>query len=314
MTTSTTSTSRKFFFDYHVTIEPHDLDLQLWIPSPQTDAYQRVISSSISSPVPLSMSEEPVHRNQILHGVFPPTAHEQRVLVRHQIERFVRRPSAEGDRRGAGHPGEEELARFLRADSRVPIDGPVVEAAAGIAAQGGTPRERARRIFEHLLETLDYDSRGCTPERADELGDLVVACDLKRGTCTEFHGLYVAHARALGLPARFAFGFNVPSKPEGEIAGYHCWAEVFLPESGWLAVDVSEAWKRSEPSERDFYFGNLDANRVQFTTGRDVLLIPTPQTGAVDKFIFPLAETAGREQDVALKFCFADAEPRSEAP
>lgn len=302
-----TPSSRKIVFDYHVAIPPHDVDLDLWIPGPCTDIYQRVISTSISSPVGLSSSEDPIHHNQILHGVFPPVEQEQHVLVRHRIERFVRHAPPEEDPRGAGHPGTEDLARFLRADSRVPIDGPVVEAADRIVSRDAPPRERARKIFEYLLETLDYDSRGCTPERAHELGDLVVACDLNRGTCTEFHGLYVAHARALGLPARFAFGFNIPRKPEGEIAGYHCWAEVFLPGSGWFAVDVSEAWKRAEPSERDFYFGNLDADRVQFTTGRDVSLIPPQRTGAVDKFIFPLAEVAGGQQDVALRFCFADA-------
>lgn len=307
-----TSSSRSFTFEYHVTIPSHDMDLDLWVPCPCTDAYQRVSATSISSPVQLSLSEEPIHHNQILHGVFPSTEFEQTVVVRHRIERFVRWAPAEDQQRVTGHPRTDELAEFLRADSRVPIEGPVVEAAVRIVSQDAPPRERARRIFEYLLETLDYDSRGCTPDRAHELGDLVVACDIKRGTCTEFHGLYVAHARALGLPARFAFGFNVPKKPEGQIAGYHCWAEVFLPESGWFAVDVSEAWKHAEASERDFYFGNLDANRVQFTIGRDVSLIPPQRTGPVDKLIFPLAEVADRQQDVAVKFFFTDAAPRPE--
>jgi transglutaminase-like putative cysteine protease len=153
---------------------------------------------------------------------------------------------------------------------------------------------------------MNYDSGGCTPERTHELGDLVVACDIKKGSCTEFHGLYVAHARALGIPARFAFGFNIPQNPEGRIAGYHCWSEIFLPGVGWFAVDVSEAWKRADPSERNFYFGNLDANRVQFTTGRDVSLVPPQLTGAVDRFIFPLAEMTGQRKDVGLAFSFKD--------
>ena len=301
-----TSSSRKFNFDYHVIIPPHDTELDLWLPGPRTDAYQRVVSTNITSPVPLSLSEDPIHRNQILHGKFPPSESEQSVIASHQIERFARQAPPENGHSEAGHPSAEDLERFLQADSRVPVDGPIVEEVVAMISRDAPPKERARRIFDHLLATLDYDSRGCTPDRADELGDLTVACDIKKGTCTEFHGLYVAHARALGLPARFAFGFNVPKGPKGLIAGYHCWAEVFLKESGWFAVDVSEAWKRTEPSERDFYFGNLDPNRVQFTTGRDLSLIPPQRTGALDKFIFPLAEVAGQEQDVGLEFGFAD--------
>lgn len=306
------SPSRSFIFEYHVKILPRDMDLDLWIPTPRTDAYQRVVSTSISSPVQLSPGEDPVDHNQMLYGRLPVADDEQNVVVRHQIERFVRQPPSPSDRREVESSDAADLARLLQADSRVPSDGPVVEAATRIVSRDAPPRERARAIFDNLLETLDYDSGGCTPERAHELGDLVVACDIKRGTCTEFHGLYVAHARALGLPARFAFGFNIPRKPEGQIAGYHCWSEVFLPEVGWFAVDVSEAWKRAEPSERSFYFGNLDANRVQFTTGRDVSLVPPQRTGAVDKFIFPLAEVAGRREDVGLKFCFVDAGHRLE--
>jgi transglutaminase-like putative cysteine protease len=266
----------------------------------------------VTSPVQLSQGEDPVHHNQILHGLLPASKHEQDLMVRYEIARSVRRAPPPDAHRDA-HPSDDaDLARFLAPDSRVPIEGPIVEDAVRAVSRDAPPRERARQIFDNLLATLDYDSAGCTPERAHGLGDLAVACDIKRGTCTEFHGLFVAHARALGIPARFAFGFNIPRKPEGQIAGYHCWSEAFLPEVGWFAVDVSEAWKRNDANERSFYFGNLDANRVQFTTGRDVSLVPLQRTGAIDRFIFPLAELAGRREDVGLKFCFADAEPRSE--
>lgn len=297
-----TRLSRAFIFDYHVTVRAHDAEVALWIPAPRTDAFQKVTSTIVASPIELSPAEDPLDHNQILYGRLPAAADDQDIVVRHRVERLVRR--------GADGSGAPDLARFLRADSHVPIDGPVAEAAGPISA-GAPPLERARQIFDNLLETLDYDSRGCTPERAHELGDLVVACDIKRGTCTEFHGLYVARARSLGLPARFAFGFNIPRQPgrsEGRIAGYHCWAEVFIPDLGWFPVDVSEAWKRDDPSERGFYFGNLDANRVQFTTGRDVALVPPPRTGAVDRFIFPLAEAAEQRIDVGLEFSFMDAE------
>jgi transglutaminase-like putative cysteine protease len=309
-----TLSARRFSFEYHVTIPPHDSVLDLWIPAPRTDAYQNVLSTSTSSPVLLCLRQEPVHHNQILYCQLPGSKDEQEIVLRHAIERSVRRAPSLHDESVAEVGGAADLAMFLEPDSRVPIDGPIVEGALHAVSRSTPPRERARQLFDNLINALVYDPRGCTPERAHELGDLEVACDLQRGTCTEFHGLYVARARALGLPARFAFGFNIPARPKGQIAGYHCWSEVFLPGAGWFAVDVSEAWKRDDPGERSFYFGNLDANRVQFTTGRDISLMPPQRTGAIDRFIFPHAEMDGRRAEVGLTFGFADLEQRWEEP
>ncbi len=300
------SSSRRFSLDYHVKVGAHDAYLDLWLPAPRTDAYQEVVSEVVSSPASLSMGEDELEGNRILYGRLPASREAQHIVVRHRIDRVARRAPPLPAALHSASTVQPELARFLCANSRVPVDGVVAEMSREIS-QSAPPMERARQVFQNLLASLDYDSRGCTPERAHELGDLVLACDLKRGTCTEFHGLYVAHARALGIPARFSFGFNIPRKAEGKIAGYHCWAEVYLLEIGWWAVDVSEAWKRSDPSERGFYFGNLDADRVQFTTGRDVSLIPPPITGVVDSFIFPLAEMEGRRVDVDLEFSFVNA-------
>ena len=301
--------SRKFVFDYQVKVLPRVGALDIWLPVPRTDAYQRVMSTDISSPVQLAPAEDPVHGNHILHGMMPSSSEEQTISMRYEIERFLRCDPSLNPTSHVERLSEADLASFLAPDSHVPVDGPVVEEAVQKISTSAPPRERARQIFENLLATLDYDSAGCTPERADQLGNLVVACDMKRGTCTEFHGLFVAHARALKLPARFAFGFNIPRKAEGYIAGYHCWAEVFLPDIGWFPVDVSEAWKRQDPEERSFYFGNLDPNRVQFTTGRDVSLVPLQRTGPVDKFIFPHAEGPDGKEDVGLKFHFVDRAP-----
>lgn len=173
-------------------------------------------------------------------------------------------------------------------------------------SQHALPLEKARALFEHVLRTYSYDSSGCTPAKGEALGDLQVACDIKRGTCTDLHGLLIAYLRAMGVPARFAFGFNIPARSEGRIAGYHCWSEAYLPGSGWYPIDVSEARKREEGPESDFFFGNLDENRVQFSTGRDLVLVPAQTTGPLDKFIFPLGENADEKITTDPEFYFRD--------
>ena len=74
---------------------------------------------------------------------------------------------------------------------------------------------------------------------------------------------------------------------------------------GWVPVDASEAWK--DPSRRDYFFGAHDANRVQFSVGRDVTLTP-PQSGpALNFFIYPYVEVDGKPfTQVTKKFSFRD--------
>ena len=55
-----------------------------------------------------------------------------------------------------------------------------------------------------------------------------------RGDCTEHSILFVALARAVGIPARSAVG--IAYWPIGEGFGWHAWAEVKIGDR-WYAVD-----------------------------------------------------------------------------
>jgi len=90
---------------------------------------------------------------------------------------------------------------------------------------------------------------------------------------TDFHALLIGMMRAAGIPARFEIGFSLPAdRQAGPVPGYHCWAQFWLDDVGWVPVDASEAWK--DPSRREYFFGAHDAHRILFTRGRDILLNP----------------------------------------
>lgn len=290
---------RSVRFTFEVTLAAHSAPARVWVPCPLEDEWQRVVAEALRE-----RTRDPETGNTMLHFELPPGA--TTLEVGFTVERQERVHAVPAPQHYATPPAaDDRLARYLRSDRRVRADGANLERARAIASPGEPPIAIARKIYDHLLATLSYDARGCTPERSHELGDLEVACDLRAGTCTEFHGLFVAFARALGVPARFQFGYNIPrDKQAGRIGGYHCWAEIALPDGSWFPVDVSEAWKRRELA--DYFFGSLDPNRVAFTTGRDVQLVP-PQAGPpLDRFIFPYVEVAGAEVDPGLVFRFAD--------
>ena len=94
-------------------------------------------------------------------------------------------------------------------------------------------------------------------------------------------------SRTMDVPARFHMGFNVTnSGSDGKVGGYHCWADYYIKGEGWYPVDISEADK--DPEKAEYYFGTLNKDRVEFTTGRDLELKNYKKH--VNFFIYPLAE------------------------
>ena len=135
------------------------------------------------------------------------------------------------------------------------------------------------------------------------------ACEVGKGNCTDFHSLFISLARASGIPARFEMGVPLPEDTaSGPIPGYHCWAEFFLEGRGWIRVDASEAWKHPELHEQ--YFGTYVPNRLQFVTGRDLVLSARHESTPLNLWIAPYVEVDGKPLDeVKALFSFAALQP-----
>lgn len=300
---SSNGTAREFTFKYEVSLGAVQTPARIWVPIPNSDAHQDVLERTFEFGETTRVQLSRANGNRILFVEVPHSEQDQRIALSFHVARRRRLSTAPSREPYRESLTGGDLASCLAPDSRVPTDGTFGEEARSIVEGKDLPLDKVRSIFDHILKTYYYDSSGCTPEKGEALGDLQVACDLKLGTCTELHGLLVAYLRAAGIPARFAFGFNIPRRERGQIAGYHCWAEAYLP-NGWLPIDVSEARKRRAGAEREFYFGNLDENRVQFSVGRDIALMPPQAAGPIDKFIFPHVEVDARPVAPRLEFSF----------
>jgi len=305
---STAVPARAFEFTYQVHV-PAVADsagpTHLWIPLPQADSYQDVRSLHIDSPVWYAQGRDAEYGNHF--AVFTPTKAQAATGFDVQL-RFtaVRREHRVALNEAAltSLPGSPEpnLKRYLQPDNLVPLNGTIAELAKEHTAGDTTPIQKARHIYDYVVATMRYDKTGEGWGR----GDAVWACTSKRGNCTDFHSLFIGMMRSSGIPARFEIGFPLPEgKTEGDIPGYHCWAEFYLSGIGWVPVDASEAWKN--PAKRDFFFGAHDTNRIFFTYGRDIRLSPDQKSDPLNYFIYPYAETNGKPvKDLQTHFSFRD--------
>ena len=288
------ATSRKFDFRYAVSVAeiPREArTLRLWIPVPPSNGQQEVTGLSLKSPVSWEMRRQGDGRNRVAFLEIDPRKLKAPLSVemRFTAERRENRANLSGGPRPTAGEAPPDLARYLRPDRLVPLDGVIADLAKQQTATLDRPLQKARAIYDYVLSTMKYDKTGEGWGR----GDAIYACNVRKGNCTDFHALFIGMMRAAGIPARFEIGFPLPrDRSAGEIAGYHCWAQFWIDGRGWVPVDASEGWK--DPARRDYFFGAHDANRVLFTEGRDLRLDPPQQGEPLNFFVYPYAELDGK--------------------
>jgi transglutaminase-like putative cysteine protease len=197
------------------------------------------------------------------------------------------------------------LERFLQADAKVPVGGKSLDLLKDTTVPED-PMQAGRVFYDAVNKHMTYAKD--TPGWGN--GDADWACKSGRGNCSDFHSLFIALARSRKIPAKFEMGFPLPEKRgAGDIPGYHCWAWFMPRDKAWVPVDISEANKN--PKMADYYFGNLTADRIVLTTGRDIGLVPRQAGPPLNFFIYPYVEVDGKPyaaEKVNEKFSFKDLE------
>ena len=126
---------------------------------------------------------------------------------------------------------DPDIARYLQPEPFIESDAPEIRAEATLAVKNITAvRAQAERLTRHVNAILDKKPTVSLPSAREVLRTRI-------GDCNEHTALYVAMARAVGIPARIAVGLV-------SVRGafyYHAWPEVYLAEGRgrgmWLPVD-----------------------------------------------------------------------------
>jgi len=301
--------SRKFRFTYSFTVKdiPSGTKLvRVWVPVAHTDEHQTVRLVNVKAPVQTQMGEEYEYGNHILYAeIHNPVQATADFALEYEVTRreFSRGDFAQLELKDT-KPGVvlASMQRYVQPDKLIPTDGEIKSLADKVTASQTGTIAKAKAAYDYLFATMRYDKTGTGWGR----GDAVWACDAKHGNCTDFHSPFIGMMRADNIPARFDIGFPLPeNKDKGDIAGYHCWAEFFARNTGWVPLDISEAWKAKEKA--DYFFGSVDANRVQFSTGRDITLSPKQDGPPLNYFVYPYVEVDGKTYEgVSKQFSFSE--------
>jgi len=211
-----------------------------------------------------------------------------------------------------------QLEHFLRPTKLLPTDGIVKATATEITSGAKTDIDKARAIYEWIVDNTfrDPKTRGCG------IGDIRFMLESKdlRGKCADLNALYVGLARAAGLPARDVYGIRIAksdlgykslgTSSEAITKAQHCRAEVYIGSHGWVPVDPADVRKvvlEEPPGNRPLddemvkkararLFGSWEMNWMAYNFAHDVSL-PGSAGAPLGFLMYPQAETGGKRLD-----------------
>jgi transglutaminase-like putative cysteine protease len=263
--------------------------VEVWIPLPSDGPYQTIAEVKVQAPVPFTLEKDSAG-NRLAHFVLDRPEQLGKDLEVRATYRVTRR-EAVGQAPGSAKAGEpSDAAQLLKPNRLVPLTTRVKELADTLSVGKTDAVSKAHAFYDYLVDNGTYDKTAPGWGK----GDSERFCDIKKGNCTDFHSAFMALARSEGIPVRFSIGFPLKAEKEGSVPGYHCWAEFWAPGQGWVPVDASDAAKTKEPMKKAYLFGNLDADRFDITTGRDIVLSPPQKDGPLNFFIYPYVEVDGK--------------------
>lgn len=277
---------------------------RLWIPYPVSDEDQLISDIQISGDYSaMGVYTDRKYGTAMLYAEWPKDADKRALQFSFRVERREVQRRDFPTREPMWNPSD--YARYLKPTSLGPTDGAVKKLADAITRGKRTVLEKAKAIYDWTCENMYRDPKTVGCGRGD-------VCELLKkpgGKCTDISSVFVALARAAGVPARDVFGLRLGKTPRVDITtSQHCWAEFFLPGYGWVPVDPADVLKKmlvekldlndaKTRAYRDYFWGGIDAYRVVIARGRDLVLNP-PQKGApLNTFGYPYAEIGGNPLD-----------------
>ncbi|CAM3374347.1 Transglutaminase [Bordetella sputigena] len=110
-------------------------------------------------------------------------------------------------------------------------DSTIADFCARVLPQGLREPADALKLAQAISDQVAYE-----PGITDVTTAAVQVLALGHGVCQDHAHLFLACARALGVPARYVSGYLYTVNDH---AASHAWADIWLPGGGWCSVDIT---------------------------------------------------------------------------
>ncbi len=277
--------------------------VKCWIAIPDNDRYQEVLDISVSSaPGEWRIVTEPDRGNRFLYVEVPTPIVDSLTT---KVEFLLRRRAVhvEIDPSSAGPITDSHRRMFadeLRQDApHMEVTTEVAAMASKVCGDESNVALVSRKLLDAVADYADHYSKDPSKPKCG-VGDAGDCMTNAGGCCSDLHSMFIALARARGIPSRLQMGYRLRESNEGQEVdpGYRCWAEYFVPGYGWVPADIVEA---DDPKGlgRTRWFSGLTERRLWLNEGREFDLAGRAVTDhRVNLMIIGYAEIDGVEARV----------------
>jgi len=276
--------------------------VRLWLPYPLSDECQTIDSVAVSANTPdVKTYKDEAKGISYLYAVWKDGSASRTLQLKFAVKGYERKAALRDEKK---HIIPADVKKYLERDKYITTDDRVKEIAWQITHDEKGVLSKARAVYDWVIMNTSRDQtiKGCGT------GEVERILAKRSGKCVDISSVFIALARASGVPAREVFGIRLPDKGNKDISGdFHCWAEFYLPGSGWVPVDPADVRKimpgenldlQGAKKHMDYYFGSVDQNRMVLGRGgREVVFNPAQKAGALNYFMYPYAEVNGKALD-----------------
>jgi transglutaminase-like putative cysteine protease len=292
-----------------------------WIPLPlsvDTDWHRTLDNAWTGNAARAQVLRDPKYGFKMLYAEWPEKEMKPAIEVTSRFMTRERAVDLSAPRSGEDlAPGERQF--HTAPTELIPTDGIVRETALRITRGAGDDIEKARAIYEWIVDNTFRDPKvqGCG------WGDIKSMLETGHlgGKCGDLNALFVGLTRSVGVPARDVYGVRVAASKHGYKSlgigspsaskAQHCRAEFFARGHGWVPVDPADVRKvvLEEPpgnlamndpkvtAARKRLFGSWEMNWLAYNMGHDVRLPYAARPTKLPYLMYTNAEADGEMRD-----------------
>jgi len=258
---------------------------RIWIPLPIITAAQTDVRITSIEPAEFVMTAPSIDYDIGLVYLEIPLENlknDLRVSVNFEFTHYEQRFIIDANNVGEYDKNSLLYQQYTRSYRNTTYNDEIKKKAREIVGDEKNPYLAAKKIYDYIVKNISYNFMPHGMLDALQKPESIFVHEKKWGDCGAQSAYFSALLRSIGIPARTTGGLQLVPTVEGD----HFWAEVYLPNYGWIPVDVTIAesadWDSLiTPEEnkkfKEYYFGNLDPYRFVIQKDIDLPVNPVSQ-------------------------------------
>jgi hypothetical protein len=250
-------------------------ELQLYQPKPVNWDGQEKVTIEEVSPASAQVGKDPLNGNEMYYWHLkntPAWGKSQDLKYRFTFTAYETRTAIDPALVKKYNTLSMEYRLYTKPEPYIESDDPqIITLADRVGGNETNPYLLARKFYDYVVANARY-------QLVDGLQGAKALMENGVGECGDYSALFIALARVKKIPARSVVGFWAISGTNQT----HVWAEFYLEGIGWIPADPTVG--QSEPYKngiQDYYFGNMDNQRVILSKGYNIKLDPPAPNGTV---------------------------------